>query len=117
MAINQAFAGVAVADYESALGWYERLLGRPPDVIVKDDEAMWQVVDTGWIYLVGDSNRAGKALLTLLVDDLEDQVAELAERGLATGAIDTVPGVVRRAVITDPEGNTITFGEVLSADA
>ena len=64
--------------------------------------------------MVGDATHAGNALLTLLVDDLEDQVAALAERGLATGAIDTVPGVVRKAVIIDPEGNMITFGEVLS---
>ena len=77
---------------------------------------MWQVAETGWIYVVGNTRRAGHALLTLLVDDLEDQVAELAERGLATGAIDTVPGVVRKAVIIDPEGNMITFGEDLSTD-
>jgi hypothetical protein len=92
------------------------ILGRLPDVIVTDNEAMWQVADRGWIYVVGDTNRAGNALLTLLVDDLEDHVAELAERGLATGAIDTVPGVVRKAVIIDPEGNRITFGEDLSTD-
>ena len=39
-----------------------------------DNEAMWQVADRGWIYVVGDTNRAGNALLTLLVDDLEDLV-------------------------------------------
>ena len=88
--------------------------GGPPDVIVTDNEAMWQVAETGWIYVVGDTNRAGNALLTLLVDDLEDHVAELAERRLATGAIDTVPGVVRKAVIIDPEGNMISLGEDLS---
>jgi predicted enzyme related to lactoylglutathione lyase len=55
-------------------------------------------------------------LLTLIVDNLEDHVADLAERGVAIGAIETVPGVVRKAVITDPEGNTITFGEALSTD-
>ena len=66
--------------------------------------------------MVADINRAGNALLTLLVDDLEDHVAALAERGLATGAIDTVPGLYRKAVITDPEGNMITFGEDLSTD-
>jgi hypothetical protein len=59
----------------------------------------------------------GKALLTLLVDDLEGHVAELGERGLATGVIDTVPGLYRKAVITDPEGNMISLGEDLSTDA
>jgi predicted enzyme related to lactoylglutathione lyase len=116
LAVSHVFAGIPVADYDAALAWYERLLGRPPDVVVTDKEAMWQVAETGWIYVVGDTNRAGNALLTLLVDNLEDHVAELAERGLATGAIDTVPGVVRKAVMIDPEGNRITFGEDLSTD-
>jgi catechol 2,3-dioxygenase-like lactoylglutathione lyase family enzyme len=114
LAVNHVFAGIPVADYDAALAWYERLLGRPPDVIVNENEAMWQVAETGWIYVVGDTNRAGNALLTLLVDDLEDQVAALADRGLAPGAIDTVREGVRKAVIIDPEGNMITFGEVLS---
>ena len=117
MTINKVFAGIAVADYDSALAWYKRFFGRFPDVILTENESMWQVLDTGWIYVVGDTKRAGKALLTLLVDDLEDYVAELGERGLATGAIDTVPGLYRKAVITDPEGNTISLGEDLSAGA
>ena len=108
MASNHVFAGIAVADYDAALAWYERLLGRPADVIVTENEAMWQVAEAGWVYVVGDATRAGYALLTLLVDDLEHQVAALAQRGLATGAIETVPGVVRKAVLIAPEGNRIT---------
>ena len=116
MAINHCFAGVAVTDRDSAFAWYERLLGRPADLIPNENEVAWQLAGTAWIYVVVDPDRAGTALLTLLVDDLERHVAELAERGLATGGIDTLPGVMRKAEITDPEGNLITFGEDLSAD-
>lgn len=111
MAIDHVFAGVPVADYAAARAWWERLVGRPPDLIPNDNEAAWQLTETGWIYVVGDAGRAGQALLTILVDDLDTHVAELAERGLATEAIDTVPGVVRTAEITDPDGNRITFGQ------
>jgi hypothetical protein len=69
------------------------------------------------IYVVGDTSCAGSALLTLLVDDLEDQVASLRKRGLEPSAIDSVPGLYRKAVITDPEGNMISFGEDKSTDA
>ena len=117
MTINHVFAGIAVADYDSALAWYKRFFGRSPDVIVTENEAMWQVAETGWVYVVGDTNRAGKALLTLLVDDLEGHVAELGQRGLETSAIETVAGLYRKAVITDPEGNMISLGEDLSTDA
>jgi hypothetical protein len=67
MAITNVFAGIATADYDSALPWYERLLGRPPDLIPNENEAAWQMAETAWMYLVADADGAGKALLTLLV--------------------------------------------------
>jgi predicted enzyme related to lactoylglutathione lyase len=111
MAITVLFAGVASADYDSALTWYERLLGRPPDLIPHETEAAWQLAEAGWIYLVADPDRAGKALLTLIVDDLDEQIASLAERGLVTGAVETLTTGGRKATITDPEGNMITFAQ------
>lgn len=114
MAINHVFTGVATADYEAAIAWYECLLGRPPDVIVKQDEAMWQLMGAGWIYVVADADRAGNAMLTLLVDDLDEHLAELAKRGLTAGPIDTVPGLYRKAVLRDRDGSLIQFGEAPS---
>jgi predicted enzyme related to lactoylglutathione lyase len=116
LTINHLFAGMAVTDYEAALAWYQRLFGRPPDVIVTDHEAMWQIA-AAWVYVVRDPARAGSALLTLLVDNLAAQVAELGERGLATSPIETVPGLYRKAVLSDPAGNTISFGENLNTSA
>ncbi len=111
MAIAQVFAGIPVTDYEPARAWYERFFGRPPDVIAHATEALWQGEGAGWIYVVGDAERAGRALLLLMVDDLDAQIAELAERGLAPDEVETVPGVYRKAVFHDPEGNQISFGE------
>ena len=85
MAVTYAFTGLPVADLVSALAWYERLAGRPPDLIPNESEAAWQLTDNAWLYVVHDAERAGKALLTVLVDDLDDRLAELTERGLRTG--------------------------------
>jgi hypothetical protein len=52
MTIKYVFTGIAVADYEKALTWYKRFFGRDPDVIVTENEAMWRVADSGWIYVV-----------------------------------------------------------------
>ncbi len=114
MTINLLFAGVAVADYDAALAWYQRFFGRAPDVIVTEHEAMWQVTKSGWVYVVGDAARAGTALLTLLVDDLDAHVAELRARGLEPSAIETAPGLYRKAVLNDPEGNMISLGQSLN---
>jgi catechol 2,3-dioxygenase-like lactoylglutathione lyase family enzyme len=111
MAITHCFAGVPVSDFRSARSWYERLFGRAPDLVPHENEVAWQVVGAGWVYVVRDADRAGRALLTLLVDDLELQIAELAERGLATSEIETLPGKARKAVIADPDGNSVTFAQ------
>jgi predicted enzyme related to lactoylglutathione lyase len=117
MTINHVFAGIAVADYDAGLAWYKLFFGRSPDVIVAENECMWQVIDNGWIYVVGNTNHVSNTLLTLLVDNLDVLVAELVERGLETSEIDTAPGLYRKAVITDPDGNMISLGESLSTSA
>jgi len=112
MAIYFLFAGIAVADYNSSLAWYTRFFGRSPDVIVKENEAMWQITDNGNIYVVGDATRAGKSLLTLMVDDLEIHINDLKEKGIEPTAIETVPELYRKALYTDPEGNMISLGQL-----
>jgi catechol 2,3-dioxygenase-like lactoylglutathione lyase family enzyme len=110
--IKAVLAGVAVADFDSARSWYERLLERPPDVIPMDGLAEWYFPETGAIQLIHDADRAGRALLTVEVDDLQDEVSSLEGRGLGPGAIDdTTSDKVKFAAITDPEGNTITLVE------
>jgi hypothetical protein len=113
--IKWFFAGVAVAHYPSARVWYERLMGRSPDFNPHENEAVWQIIENAWIYVVADTDRAGKGLITLMVDDLERHVTELKERGIAVGAIETQPGLYRRAEVSDPEGNKITFAQALSS--
>jgi hypothetical protein len=60
---------------------------------------------------VGDADRAGKALLTLLVDNLDEHVAALAGRGLAPDETETLSNAGRKAAFVDPEGNKITFAQ------
>jgi hypothetical protein len=110
MAVTEFFAGIAVADYASLLAWYERLMGKPPDFFPQDGEAVWQVSEHAWIYVVADTERAGRSLLTILVEDLDDQVAQLAERGLEPTKQETYAEGMRKITYRDPEGNEIAFG-------
>jgi predicted enzyme related to lactoylglutathione lyase len=113
VAVENLFAGIPVAELEPALEWWERLMGRPADMVPNATEVAWRAIgDSGWIYVVSDPDRAGNALLTLLVDDLDREVTEIAERGLAVERIDTVRGVGRLAEFFDPDGNKVTFAEV-----
>ena len=110
MTVTELFAGMPVTDLPAALAWYERLLGGAPAFYPNDDEAVWRVAG-GWVYVVRDAARAGNALVTLLVDDLDAEVAALAARGIRPGPIETIPGAVRTAKIEDPDGNRIQLGQ------
>jgi hypothetical protein len=115
VAVEYVFAGVATADIAAARDWYERLFGRPPDLLPNNREACWQLAGAGWMYVVEDPERAGRGLLTLLVDDLDGLVAGLVERGIEPGPIVPEGGAGRKSVVTDPEGSTIAFAQVTGA--
>ena len=114
MQVRHVFAGIPTADYDEAVSWYQRLLGRAPDGFPNQDEAVWHLSPTGSVHVVADAGRAGSALVVLLVEELEALTEQLRRDGIAVPPIDTVPGVVRRVTLTDPDGNTVSLGEPLS---
>jgi catechol 2,3-dioxygenase-like lactoylglutathione lyase family enzyme len=116
MPVEYVSAGLSVSRLEEAIDWYERLLGRPPDILPNEREAMWQLAATASVYLVADEARAGRGRLTVFVGDLDEELAAIARRGIAVGEIETAPGLFRKTVVTDPDGNTIQLGENLSGE-
>ena len=113
--IEAVFAGVPVADFDAAIDFYERFFGRPADLVPKEGDSAWQLAGAGWVYVVRDAGRAGRGLLTLLVEDLDEHVATLAARGIGADPIERTPGVLARTLVTDPEGNTIQLAQPLGA--
>jgi predicted enzyme related to lactoylglutathione lyase len=107
MAFEHIFAGIPVSDRDALASWYEQLTGRPPDLIPNDQEAAWQLTETGWVYIVADARRAGSALHTLLVDDLDAFLSGLTARGIAAGPVEPVGASMRQAIVSDPDGNRI----------
>jgi predicted enzyme related to lactoylglutathione lyase len=114
MAIEKVLAGVAVGDFDSARDWYGRLLGRTPDAEPMEGLAEWHPSEYGGIQLVEDGERAGSAVVTVVVDSLDERLATLEAEGIAAGPIVGTPGLVRAATVADPEGNQITFAEYLT---
>jgi predicted enzyme related to lactoylglutathione lyase len=115
MPVTHVFAAIFVSDYDAAVLWYERLLGAPPTMRPNSIEAAWDLAGSGWVYVQADPERAGRSRVTLLVDDLDERVAGIAERGVATHEIEEQPGLFRRAEITDPDGNTVQIAQPLSS--
>jgi hypothetical protein len=75
------FAGIRVRELAAARAWYERLLGEP-SFFPNEREAVWALADERSVYIEENPQRAGGALITVWVDDLDAVVAEIASRGL-----------------------------------
>lgn len=110
--IDILFVGVPVTDLAAAQPWYERLFGRPPDVVPNDTEVMWRATDGGWVYVIEDAARAGRAIVTIAVDDLDQVVAELVARAISPGTIEAVGEAGRKAITADADGNQIAWIQV-----
>jgi catechol 2,3-dioxygenase-like lactoylglutathione lyase family enzyme len=108
--VTELFAGVPVRERDAAFAWYERLLGAPPAFRPHDDEAVWRVAG-GWVYVVVDAARAGHALVTVLVADLDAHLRELGGRGIAAARVETYGSGARKAVFVDRDGNEIGFAQ------
>jgi predicted enzyme related to lactoylglutathione lyase len=112
MPIEVLFAGVRVRNLARAVDWYGRLFGREPDIVPNDHEVMWRAVDGAWLYVIHDPDRAGNALVTICVTDLDQTVAELASTGIRLGPIQPVGDAGRKAKGEDPDGNSVDFIQV-----
>lgn len=69
------------------------------------------------MYVIFDVDRAGKALLTLIIDNLDQHLAELGQRGFVPEKIGDEPGRYRKAIFRDPDGNTIGFDQVSTGES
>ena len=104
------FAGNRVSDYEAAKPWYVRLLGAEPSFVPHATEAVWELAEHRFLFIVEDAERAGRAIHTVFVGDLDARVAEIASRGIEPDEQVTYPGKARKAIYRDADGNEIGFG-------
>jgi catechol 2,3-dioxygenase-like lactoylglutathione lyase family enzyme len=102
------FAGVRVRDFAASRPWYEQLLGEP-SMFPNDSEAVWTVADDRSIYIV-EHPAFGSSVVTIMVDDLDSVLAEIALRGLAPDQRETYDNGVRKMTFRDPDGNEVAFG-------
>jgi hypothetical protein len=104
------FAGIPVTDYAAALPWYERFFGGSPSFLPNDIEAVWEVAEHRYIYIVQKPGRAGNAVVFSFVDDLDERVASIAGRGIEPARRETPSEGVTKVIYQDADGNEISFG-------
>ena len=106
----ELFAGIPVTDFVQARAWYERLLGSEPTFLAHATEAVWEVGEHRSLYIEELPERAGHAMHTLFVDDLDARVRAIADRGIEPAERETYGNGVRKITYRDPDGNEIGLG-------
>jgi len=76
---------------------------------------MCRLTGNSWIYVVEDTKRAGATVVTIAVSDLEQLVADLADRGIRPGPIEAVGDAGLKTDVVDPDGNAIIWIQVASS--
>lgn len=104
------FAGLPVSDYQRALVWYEQLLGSEPAFLPNETEAVWELAEHRYLYIEVLPERAGNALHTVFVDDLDERIQGMSARGIEAVSRETYENGVRKVIYRDPDGNEIGFG-------
>ncbi len=104
------FAGIPVNDHATAVAWYERFFGRPASFQATDTESVWELAENRWMYVVEKPAHAGHAMQTILVEDLDSTVSEIAGRGITPEREENYDSGARKAVYRDPDGNEIGYG-------
>ena len=110
MTITNALAGIAVEDIGEAIDFYERLFGRMPDARPINDVAEWKTPGGGWIQVFTDADRAGASALTLVVDDIAEELGRLGLHGIVPVA-KAFGDFFKTAKFRDPDGNQIVLSQ------
>ena len=103
------FAGIPVRNFDRAVKWYEQLLGAEPSFYPNDIEAVWQLAEDRYVYIIEAPERAGGAISMIWVDDPVAQVAKISERGLEPVDVEK-HDTVWKYVFHDADGNETGIG-------
>jgi hypothetical protein len=106
----ELFAGIRVGDYETAKQWFERLLGSEPAFFPNEIEAVWELGEQRWLYIIEVNEMPGGGLMTMLVDDLDARVSAISSRGIEPDEVENYPGNVRKVIYRDADGNEVGYG-------
>jgi catechol 2,3-dioxygenase-like lactoylglutathione lyase family enzyme len=107
---TSVFSVLHVSDYDEAIAWYSKWLGRAPDVTPTEGIAEWKLAENAWIQVsvAPDPSVVGKGYVVCGVVDLERQCSVCQKVGVSVGETEDY-GFIKLANTNDPAGNTIVF--------
>jgi len=87
-----------------------RLLGSEASFFPNNAEAVWELAENRSIYIKVQPEGGGHSVVTIFVDNLDERVTGIAERGIEPSRRETYENGVHNVLYWDPDGNEIGFG-------
>lgn len=97
-----------VTDHAKAVKWYEKWIGRAPDLEPTEGIAEWKLAENAWIQVSVDPEFAGRTTVVGGVKDIDAQRSACAAVKVSVGDVSDY-GFVKTADAVDPAGNKIRF--------
>ncbi len=113
--VRETIVEIKVSDLSKSQEWYSRLLGKGPDLEPFPGNVEFKV-GGAWVQIVKGKVQTSSWSLQLEVRDLSRERERLRASGIAAGEINTVPKVISYFDLSDPDGNTMRWFQVLTSD-
>lgn len=101
-------AVLPVTDHGKAVMWYQKWIGRAPDVEPMEGISEWKLAENAWIQVTVDPESAGRTTAVVGVKDIDVQRSACAAVEVAVGDVSDY-GFIKTAEAVDPAGNKILF--------
>jgi predicted enzyme related to lactoylglutathione lyase len=111
---TEVTVGVPVRDLSKARAWYAQLFGRPPDLEPVPGVVEFKV--GGWWLQLEEGTPGGAWAFRIGVADLDAARELVGTMGVKAGKVVTVPGVIRLFDFRDPDGNLLSFYQLLASN-
>lgn len=114
--VRETITVITVTDLPKSREWYSRLFGKGPDLEPFPGNVEFKV-GGAWVQIVSGKVQPSSWSLQLEVRDLSRERERLREGGIAATEIKTVPDVISYFDLSDPDGNSMRWFQVLTSDA
>ncbi len=112
---RETITQILVSDIAKSKDWYSRLFGKGPDLEPFPGNVEFKVAG-GWIQITEGEVKPSSWSVQFEVRDLSRERERLRKSSVAATEIKTSPGVISWFDLTDPDGNSMRWFQVLTTD-
>jgi predicted enzyme related to lactoylglutathione lyase len=114
--VIETIVKISVSDLSRSREWYSRVFGKGPDLEPFPGNVEFKI-GGGWVQITNGKVQPSSWSLQLEVKDLARERERLQAVGISAGEIKTVPNVISYFDLSDLDGNSMRWFQVLTTDS